>query len=92
MIDISKKDKGAVLAALYNNSKAQGMGFMHFDPTPMTPQEGAQVLARSTYVDYLKGRVIKCDLSGDTLRPGLYDRDLGEGAAARAVATVPDKA
>ena len=92
MIDISKKDKGAVLAALYNGSRPQGMGMLHFDPAPMTPQEGASVLARSTYVDYLKGRVIKCDLSGDTLDPRLYDRDLGQGAAARVVATVPDKA
>jgi hypothetical protein len=32
MIDISKLDKAAVLAALYNNSKPQGLGFLQATP------------------------------------------------------------
>lgn len=36
--------------------------------------------------DYVKGRPIKSDIGGDTFRPGLYDRDQGEGAAARVIA------
>ena len=90
MIDISKKDKGAVLAALYNNSRPQGMGFLHYDPKPMTTAEAEVLLARCADFDYLKGRVMKVDLEGDAFDPRLYDRDLGQGAAARAVATVPD--
>lgn len=35
--------------------------------------------------DYLKGRVMKVDLSGDEFDESLYDRDLGKGAAARAI-------
>jgi hypothetical protein len=35
--------------------------------------------------DYLKGRVMKVDLSGDEFDEGLYDRDVGDGAAARAI-------
>jgi hypothetical protein len=38
------------------------------------------------YYDYLRGRVMKVDLSKDQLKTGLYDRDNGEGAAERALA------
>ena len=41
--------------------------------------------ARDGYVDYACGRVIKCDLSGDTMGTRGYDRDNGEGAARRVV-------
>ena len=85
-IDISKLDKGDVLATLYNSSKPQGLGFLHFDPTPMTKEEAEELLKEQTYFDYLKGRVMKIDLSGDELRTDLYDRDNGEGAAEFALA------
>ncbi len=50
------------------------------------PQEGARTLLKShTYFDYLAGRVMKIDLSGDELDPRLYDRDLGQGAAERTI-------
>jgi hypothetical protein len=88
MIDISKIAKSAVLAALYNAAKPQGMGFMHYDPTPMTPSEAAALLAQTTSFDYLKGRVMKIDLSGNQLDPYLYDRDNGQGAAERAIKSV----
>lgn len=75
-----------VLAALYNGSKAQGLGFVQFDSKPMTEAEAATILTRQEHFDYLKGRVMKVDLSGDSFDPRLYDRDVGEGAAARLVA------
>ena len=53
-IEILGKEKGAVLAALYNNSKPQGMGFMEYDPTPMTVEEAQELLKKTTYFDYLK--------------------------------------
>lgn len=78
--------KAAVLAALYNASKPQGMGFMHYDPAPMTEEEAAELLQRGTYFDYLKGRVMKVDLRDDDgFRAGGYDRDNGKGAAQRAI-------
>lgn len=89
MIDISNLDKAAVLAALYADARPVGMGFMHFIAGPLDPGEARSLLADGlTYFDYLHGRVMKIDLSGDTLDPRLYDRDNGDGAAARAVDSV----
>ena len=86
-IDISKMNKAEVLAALYNNSKAQGMGFLHYTPDEMTTKEAQALLDRGqTYFDYLQGRVMKVDLSVDNLQTGLYDRDNGQGKAAAALA------
>jgi hypothetical protein len=85
MIDMQGQ-KAKVLAALYNASKPLGMGFMHFDPAPMTEAEAAEILSEREHFDYLKGRVMKLSLSGESFDPRLYDRDNGEGAAARAVA------
>ena len=89
-IDISKKDKAEVLAALYNASHPQGLGILHYDPTPMSAHEAREFLAQTTYFDYLKGRVMKVDLSGDELDTWLYDRDNGEGAAELALSEVSD--
>jgi hypothetical protein len=98
MIDISKLDKAEVLAALYNRSKAQGMGWINFDPAPMTATQARALLddrerlavtlggTLGTYrFDYIQGRVMKVDLGGDELDERLYDRDNGAGAAARAL-------
>jgi len=80
-IDISKISKAKVLAGLYNASKPLGMGILHCDPTPMLEEEAVKLLSMYTYFDYLKGRVMKVDLSKDTLDPYNYDCDNGEGAA-----------
>jgi len=85
-IDISKLDKAEVLAALYNNSRRQGMGFLNArGREPLTKEQAAELLKETTYFDYLAGRVMKVELKGDTLDPWLYDRDNGAGAAARAL-------
>lgn len=83
MINIEGISKGRVLAALYNASRPLGMGFLHFDPKPMTEEEANEILAQyhDAYFDYLKGRVMKVDLSHDEFDPRLYDRDNGQGAA-----------
>lgn len=80
-ISLVDLDKAEVLAALYNASSPQGMGFLHYDPTPMTYEEAEVLLKQTTHFDYLKGRVMKVDLSGDELNPWSYDRDNGQGAA-----------
>ncbi len=85
MIDISKLNKGEVLAALYNNSKPLGTGRLCYKPTPMTKEEAETLLETRTYFDYLVGRVMKVDLSKDTFSPAGYDRDNGEGAAESAL-------
>jgi hypothetical protein len=88
MINIKGLDKGAVLAALYNNANVQGMGIFQATPGNMTAEEGAKLLERETYFDYLYGRVMKIRVEGDEIDPRLYDRDNGNGAALRAIETI----
>lgn len=87
-INIAGLDRAAVLAALVNGSRSQGMGALQDPRRAITVAEAQQMIDRSMGLsfDYVCGRVIKCDLSGDTLDPRLYDRDLGLGAARRALA------
>lgn len=87
-IDISNLNKGGVLAALYNYSRPQGLGFLHFTPEPMSREEAEALLEEDTYFDYLEGRVMKIDLSKDSFDPQLYDRDNGLGAAQRAIESI----
>jgi len=95
-IDISKLDKAEVLAALYNGSRQQGMGFMNArGGSGMTAEQASKEIntakreMRSGRVsirfDYLHGRVMKLDIGGDTLDPRLYDRDNGQGSARNAL-------
>ena len=92
MIDISKLDKADVLCALYNNSHPQGMGFLQATPQDMEHEEAVELLKERTYFDYLKGRVMKSEISGDEFDPRLYDRDNGEGAAEEAITSIPQVA
>lgn len=80
-MDISTLNKADVLAALYNAAQAQGFGLLQNDPIPMEREEAEQLLQRSTYFDYVKGRVMKIDLSKDELDTRLYNRDNGPDAA-----------
>lgn len=101
MIDISDLSKAQVLAALYNASRPFGMGMLHFEPGDMTTEQAQSIFDSrgdditamfgrkanpNTYrFEYLKGRLMKVDLSGDCFDSQWYDRDIGDGAAARAV-------
>ena len=85
-ISIAGLDKAAVLAALYNNSRQQGMGFLHpRGASGMTVEEAREELKAGDYFDYLHGRVMKISLHGDDLHTGLYNRDNGQGAAERVI-------
>lgn len=86
MISITGLDKAEVLAALFNASRPLGLGFLQYDPKPMTADEARRFLEKSCYFDYLNGRVMKLDLSrDDQIDERLYDRDNGPGAGARAI-------
>ena len=81
-MDISGLSKPQVLAALYNRSHVQGLGLLNARSGSMSVHEAAQLLTEQTYFDYLYGRVMKLDFDeGDELYTGLYNRDIGEGAA-----------
>lgn len=88
MINISGLNKAEVLKALYDHSHVQGMGILQTVPHGYVTVEHCQMLLETTgypYFDYLYGRVLKVDLSGDSFDERLYDRDCGPGAAARAI-------
>ena len=88
MINLKNKSKAEVLAKLYNASRPQGMSFLQADSNDMTTEEAQSLLDDGhTYFDYLRGKVMKIDLSGDELDPRLYDRDNGDGAAEAAINT-----
>lgn len=85
MINIKGIDKAELLAALYNAAQPLGMGFVHYDPQPMAADEAREILKRQTSFDYLKGRVMKVNLAGDSMLIDLYDRDNGDGKAERII-------
>lgn len=90
MISLAGLDKADVLCALYDASRPLGLGHLHYDPAPMKRDEAAALLEQRErkYIDYLHGRVMKVDLSGDEFDPWLYDRDNGSGAAERAISAL----
>jgi len=87
-INIKGIDKAALLAALYNSARVQGMGVLLAQREDMTVERAREELASNDkmYFDYLHGRVMKVALLGDALKTGAYDRDNGPGAAERAIA------
>jgi|SRR5579871_2445411 len=102
-VNIKGLDKAELLAAFYNNAKPMGMGFLHFDPKPMTREDALKMMevgddharmfpgirgGRTLYFDYVKGRCLKIDLSGDEMRTDLFDRDYGQGAGEDIIAEV----
>ena len=92
MVDIKGLDKARVLKALYDHSHVQGSGFLQAVPDGVvTVEHCAGLLAKYSYFDYLHGRVLKVDLSGDEFDERLYDRDCGKGAAQRAVDSIRDE-
>lgn len=107
-IDIKGIDKAELLAALYNNSRPMGMGFLQARDGKMTVEQAREEIEggddssrmfgkdrcgnRHLYFDYLRGRPLKSDLSGDTFHPWGYDRDNGgDGTAARIIANLRSK-
>lgn len=95
MINIKGLDKAVVLKALYDFSHVQGMGILQAIPDYSLEMAQQDIEARNRrriplYFDYHYGRVLKVDISGDEFNERLYDRDCGEGAAARAIDSIRD--
>jgi len=96
IVDITGLDRGAVLAALYNNTHAPGLGVLHYSVAGMSVEEATELLEErwdvgiEAYFDYLHGRVMKIAIPHKRIRSILktwgYDRDNGEGAVAKIIA------
>ena len=78
-IDIKSIHKTKLLRSLWENSQTASFFSMSGLPAPDYDEQKA-VNAVNGYIDYFQGRVIKCDISGDTADPRLYDLDNGKGA------------
>ncbi len=90
-MNISKLNKAEVLAALYNRAQTQGMGIFQYQKGDMSKEQAEEILQQGhTYFDYLAGRVMKVDLSGDEMDTRLYNRDNGQGAAEKALQPLLD--
>lgn len=102
MVNIKGLDKAEVLAALYNGTRPMGMGVFKARDGEMTREQAAEAIGggddhvrsfgswagKPLRFDYLFGRPLKVDISGDEFDPFLYDRDAGQGAAERAIAGI----
>ncbi len=90
MVNIQGLEKWQVTKALHAKTHAQGMGFLH-DRGELTDEQAKEDVAQHTqdngkiYFDYLRGRVMKVEISGDEFDPWLFDRDNYEGAAQEAI-------
>ena len=90
-INIADLDKVEVLRELYARARPLGLGHMHFIPGGLSREEAEAEIAERTYFDYLHGRVMKVDLSGESFSPWGFDRDNGPGSAQEAVNAVRAK-
>jgi len=90
-VSIKDLDKSAILAALYNAAVPMGMGYLHYQPNDMTIEQAKAIINKgddktrmfglpaSLTFDYVMGRPLKIDITGDELDTSLYDRDQGDG-------------
>lgn len=99
LVDITGLSKAAVLAALFNASAPGGLGFLQAQhgPDVMTEADAQQYIDLGTSpdpgssgrgdlrYDYLLGRPLKLDLSGDSFDPWGFDRDNGGDGSAQKV-------
>ncbi len=93
MINISHLSKAEAFRRLFNGvsngiNHPPMIAIMQKMMPRMTLKEAEQIVGdgKNLYFDYVDGRCMKVDLSKDEFNERLYDRDSGEGAAARALA------
>lgn len=84
IIDIKGTDKAQVLLSLYQNSDYIDKRYIN-DRSIGLPETTKMIEEEQFYSDYLNGRVIKIDLSGDTIDTKEYDKFNGEGSAEAAI-------
>ena len=91
-IDITHLPKHRVLKALFDASRQQGMGFLDASGAkPLDLDDAREITSQTLRFDYLRGRVLKVDISGDFFCPDMFDSDNGHGAAAHAIAALREE-
>jgi hypothetical protein len=91
-VDVSGIDKVQLLRGLWAKSpvsfwcRANGV-YQDFDAEAAKKQ----FVELGGYYDYFCGRVIKCNLKGDTVDPWGYDRDNGDGAFQEVVTEIRER-
>ena len=93
VVDCSDLERNAVIRALWQASGAASFfATVAVAPPAALPTDddiAAATQRSGAYIDYLAGRVMKIAFDKYPLiEPWLYDRDNGEGAAARVIAGV----
>lgn len=90
LIDISKKNKAALLVALYDNSLPVGIVFNYHDYPKMTIKDAEELLSKTKCFDYINGHVLFIDFNRDTYDTRRYNTTNGYYAAERVIDSVPN--
>jgi len=84
--DIDGLDKVTVFRALYERAQPQGCSHLSYVPGPLRADEARRLFdANNGIFSFVKGRLLKVDLSGTGLDTADYDRNNGPGAALAAL-------
>ena len=92
LVDITGLSKAAVLAAMFNASRPQGMGFISSlsGPDSLDIEAAEKEIAKTldcVYLDfdYVFGRPLKLNLTEDSFDPRGFDSDNGGPGAAQKI-------
>jgi len=78
-VDIKGIDKVEILKHLWDNSKPASFYNKYCPIAPPRFDYEESMEAVKMPIDYFRGRLIKCDLSKDSVDPSRYDQDFGTG-------------
>ena len=89
-IDITGLDKAKVLKTLIDHANCMALSddaslLSTMQPPVEIETVRAYIEKDGLTVDYILGKPIKVDLTGDSFDPWLYDRDHGQGRAQQAI-------
>ena len=86
-VNITGLSKAAVLAAMFNASRPQGMGFISSlsGPDSLDIEGAERIVSETLDFDYLFGRPLKLNLTGDSFNPWGFDRDNGGSGSAQEI-------
>ena len=89
MISLEGLDKAVVLAALYNNAKrSHGLLGLHYLPGAMGIEVAREIIKDNKIFNYLQGKALKVDLTGDELDTREYNEYNGEGLAEKIINSI----